>query len=78
MTSATRIWNAAKDRLGLHDTSRWSVPFHKPVVAVKGEPVWPNKPFAEIMIMGFKDLYIGPDDNDHPEITKRLTVLVPE
>jgi hypothetical protein len=47
-------------------------------VAVKGEPVWPNKPFAEIMIMGFKDLYIGPDDNDHPEITKRLTVLVLE
>jgi hypothetical protein len=78
VTSATRIWNAAKDNWVCMIPVGGAYQLHKPVVAVKGEPAWPNKPFAEIMIMGFKDLYIGPDDNDHPEITKRLTVLVPE
>jgi hypothetical protein len=78
VTSANRIWNAAKEDWVCLIPVGGAYQLHKPVVAVKGEPIWPNKPFAEIMIMGFKDLYIGPDDNDHPEITKRLTVLVPE
>ena len=56
---------------------RWRLQLHKPVVPVKVNPL-AQQPFAELMIMGFKDLYIGPDDREHPEITKRLTVLVPE
>jgi hypothetical protein len=76
ITSAMRIWGAAKERWVCCLPGGGAYELHEPVVPIKGEPAWPDKTFEELMQMGFADLYIG--DADHPEIVKRLTNLIPE
>lgn len=76
ISSAMRIWGAAKERWVCCIAAGGAYELHEPLVPIKGEPVWPNKTFEELMMMGFRDLYI--DEGDHPEVVKRLTTLIPE
>jgi hypothetical protein len=57
-----RIWGAAKEDWVCFIPAGGAYQLHKPVVPVTGNPEWPGKSFAELMIMGFRDLYIGSDD----------------
>jgi hypothetical protein len=75
-TSSMRIWGAAKERWVCCIGGGGAYELHEPSIPMKGEPTWPNKTFEELMMMAFRDLYI--DDPLHPEVVKRLTVLIPE
>jgi hypothetical protein len=76
ITSAMRVLEAAKLDWKCCISGGGAYELHKPIVEVKAELVWPAQPFLELLLMGFKDCYI--DDPNHPEIRKRLTVLIPE
>ncbi len=74
--AANRVWQAATEDWVCMIPGAGTYQLHKPVVPIRNAPVWPTKPFAELMLMGFRDCYIGPDDRDHKEIQKRLTEYV--
>jgi hypothetical protein len=80
--SANRIWEAARKDWVCLVPANGQYLLGKPVLPVKGEPVWLRDAqgralsFAEIMLMAFRDLYI--DDPDHEEVAKRRIVIIPE
>jgi hypothetical protein len=78
VTSANRIWEAAKADWVCLIPGGGAYQLGKPVAKVEGEPDWPVRPFPELMIMAFRDLYIGADDREHKEVVKRMVTIVPE
>jgi hypothetical protein len=77
-TSAHRVLHAAREDWVCLVPGNSAYLLGKPILPVQGEPVWPGMPFDELMLLAFKDLYIGPDNRDHPEIAKRLIAIIPE
>jgi hypothetical protein len=76
VTSANRIWEAAKKDWVCLIPAGGAYLLGKPVAKIEGEPEWMTTPFPELMLTAFKDLYIGADDREHKEIVKRMVTLV--
>ncbi len=78
VTSANRIWEAAKQDWVCLIPAGGAYQLGKPVAKVEGDAAWPDKTFPELMLIAFKDLYIGADDRDHKEVVKRMVTIIPE
>jgi hypothetical protein len=78
VTSANRILGAARASWVCLVPMAGAYQLGKPVASVEGEARWPVEPFDELMLLAFRDLYLGPDDRDHKEVVKRMINIIPE